>query len=111
MVKFSDRMVPERVQVFWTALQRGAFITDATAEAGTYREKGPSMDGCGDNLLTDTSTWVPHQGGELQRLHPCDGLVSGVAISGVPASPSSELGGCWFTTWCGISGWRPAAAR
>ena len=40
MVKVSDRLVPVRVQPFWAALQRGAFITDATAEAGTYREKG-----------------------------------------------------------------------
>jgi DNA-binding NarL/FixJ family response regulator len=37
---FSDRMVPERVQPFWAALQRGEFITDAAAEVGTYRKKG-----------------------------------------------------------------------
>jgi hypothetical protein len=35
----NDRMVPERVQPFWEALQRDEFITDA-AEAGTYRKKG-----------------------------------------------------------------------
>jgi IS30 family transposase len=40
MVVFSDRMVPERMRVFWDALQRGEFITDAAAAAGTYREKG-----------------------------------------------------------------------
>jgi hypothetical protein len=32
-------MVPERVQPFWAALQRGEFITDAAAEVGTYRKK------------------------------------------------------------------------
>jgi transposase, IS30 family len=37
---FNDRMVPERVQPFWAALQRGEFITDAAAEVGTYRKKG-----------------------------------------------------------------------
>ncbi len=37
---FSDRMLPEVVQTFWAALQRGEFITDAAAEAGTYRKKG-----------------------------------------------------------------------
>ncbi len=40
MASFNDRMVPERVQPFWAALQRGEFITDAAAEAGTYRKKG-----------------------------------------------------------------------
>jgi hypothetical protein len=33
-------MIPEIVQTFWAALQRGEFITDAAAEAGTYRKKG-----------------------------------------------------------------------
>jgi IS30 family transposase len=40
MAVFTDRMVPERVQPFWAALQRGEFITDAAAEVGTYRKKG-----------------------------------------------------------------------
>jgi hypothetical protein len=31
MPVFNDRMVPERVQPFWEALQRGEFITDAAA--------------------------------------------------------------------------------
>ena len=40
MAQFSDRMVPEVVQVFWAAMARGEFITHAAAEVGTYREKG-----------------------------------------------------------------------
>ena len=40
MERFSDRMVPEVVQVFWAAMARGEFITAAAAEVGTYREKG-----------------------------------------------------------------------
>jgi transposase, IS30 family len=40
MVKFSDAMVAERVQLFWAAMARGEFITDAAAEAGTHRKKG-----------------------------------------------------------------------
>ena len=40
MARFSDRMVPEVVQVFWAAMARGEFVTAAAAEAGTYREKG-----------------------------------------------------------------------
>ena len=40
MARFSDRMVPEMVQVFWAAIARGEFVTAAAAEAGTYREKG-----------------------------------------------------------------------
>ncbi len=39
-MRFSDRMVPEVFQTFWAAMQRGEFITDAAAEAGTYRRKG-----------------------------------------------------------------------
>ncbi|MGA2928997.1 MAG: IS30 family transposase [Solirubrobacteraceae bacterium] len=33
-------MVPEVIQPFWAALQRGEFITDAAAGVGTYRKKG-----------------------------------------------------------------------
>jgi IS30 family transposase len=40
MAVFSDRMVPEKVQAFWAALQAGEFITAAAARAGTYRVKG-----------------------------------------------------------------------
>ena len=40
MAQFSDRMVPEVVQVFWAAMARGEFITAAAAEVGRYREKG-----------------------------------------------------------------------
>jgi len=39
-VRFTDRMVPEVHQTFWAAMARGEFITDAAAEAGTYRRKG-----------------------------------------------------------------------
>jgi IS30 family transposase len=40
MARFTEQMVPEVVQVFWAAMARGEFITDAAAEAGTYRKKG-----------------------------------------------------------------------
>jgi hypothetical protein len=40
MAVFSDRMVPEKVQAFWAALQAGEFTTAAAARAGTYRVKG-----------------------------------------------------------------------
>ena len=40
MARFSERMVPERMQVFWDALQAGEFITGAAAAVGTYRIKG-----------------------------------------------------------------------
>lgn len=49
MMRFSDRMVAERVQTFWAAMQRGEFITDAAAEAGTYRKKGA------DNCVSDAN--------------------------------------------------------
>jgi IS30 family transposase len=40
MAVFTEIMINEKVQTFWAALQRGEFITDAAAEAGTYRKKG-----------------------------------------------------------------------
>src|ERR1700753_1389173 len=40
MARFSERMVTEVVQQFWAAMARGEFITDAAAQAGTYRVKG-----------------------------------------------------------------------
>ena len=40
MARFSDRMVPEVVQVFWAAMARGEFVTATAAQAGTYREQG-----------------------------------------------------------------------
>ena len=40
MARFSEEMITEVVQRFWAAMQRGEFITDAAAEAGTYRKKG-----------------------------------------------------------------------
>jgi transposase, IS30 family len=40
MARFSEVMVTEVVQRFWAAMARGEFITDAAAEAGTYRKMG-----------------------------------------------------------------------
>ena len=40
MARFFSHMVSENVQVFWGALQRGEFITDAAEAAGTYRKQG-----------------------------------------------------------------------
>ena len=40
MARFNEAMVPEVVQPFWEAMQRGEFITDAAEEAGTHRKKG-----------------------------------------------------------------------
>jgi hypothetical protein len=40
MVRFSNAQVPEAVQPFWDALQRGKFIADAAVAAGTYRKQG-----------------------------------------------------------------------
>jgi IS30 family transposase len=40
VIRFSNQMISENVQVFWAELQRGEFITDAAAAAGTYRKQG-----------------------------------------------------------------------
>src|SRR5215213_10029135 len=53
MLRFTDRMLPEIVQPFWAALQRGEFIVDAAAQVGTYRKKG--------------SRWVAAHGGVRPR--------------------------------------------
>jgi len=40
MTRFTESMVPEVVQPFWEAMQRGEFITGAAEGVGTYRKKG-----------------------------------------------------------------------
>jgi transposase, IS30 family len=40
VARFFNHMISENVQVFWAALQRGEFITDAAEAAGTYRKQG-----------------------------------------------------------------------
>jgi transposase, IS30 family len=40
VARFFRHMVSEDVQVFWAALQRGEFITDAAEAVGTYRKQG-----------------------------------------------------------------------
>src|SRR3954451_11565081 len=40
MARFINAQVPEVVQPFWAALQRGEFIVDAAVAAGTYRKQG-----------------------------------------------------------------------
>jgi IS30 family transposase len=40
MIRFKNHMISEHVQVFWGALQRGEFITDAAEAAETYRKQG-----------------------------------------------------------------------
>jgi hypothetical protein len=39
-MRFSYCMVPEVYQLFWAAMARGEFITDAAVEAGTYGKQG-----------------------------------------------------------------------
>jgi hypothetical protein len=43
LMRFSYRMVPEVYQLFWAAMARGEFITDAAVEAGTYRSRAPGV--------------------------------------------------------------------
>jgi len=40
IIRFANHMITENVQVFWTELQRGEFISDAAVAAGTYRKQG-----------------------------------------------------------------------
>ena len=40
MGRFVNRMDAEVFQLFWAALQRGEFISEAAAEVGTYRKQG-----------------------------------------------------------------------
>ena len=59
MVRFSEWMVSEVVQTFWAAMARGEFITDAAAEAGTYRKKGARW-------LRDAGGVRPRRGRDLK---------------------------------------------
>ena len=40
IIWFANHMITENVQVFWSELQRGEFISDAAVAAGTYRKQG-----------------------------------------------------------------------
>jgi hypothetical protein len=40
-MRFSYRMVPEVYQLFWAAMARGEFITDAAVAAGTFANRAP----------------------------------------------------------------------
>jgi hypothetical protein len=44
MVVFTERMLPEVMDLFWGALERGETVTDAAKGVGTYREKGGAVD-------------------------------------------------------------------
>jgi hypothetical protein len=59
MAGFTEFMINEKVQTFWAALQRGEFITDAAAEAGTYRKKGARW-------MAATGGVRPRRGRDLQ---------------------------------------------
>ena len=39
-VRFSSQLVAELIQPFWAAWQAGEFLTDDSAVAGTYRNRG-----------------------------------------------------------------------
>jgi transposase, IS30 family len=39
-LRFSNQLVAELYQPFWTAWQGGEFLTDAAALAGTHRHRG-----------------------------------------------------------------------
>src|SRR5664280_3430095 len=39
-VRFSNQLVAELIQPFWAAWQGGEFMTDASAVAGTHRQRG-----------------------------------------------------------------------
>ena len=39
-IRFANHMITENVQVFWSELQRGEFISDAAVAAGTCRKQG-----------------------------------------------------------------------
>jgi hypothetical protein len=77
MARFSERMVPEVVQLFWAAIARGEFITDAAAEVGTYRVRG--------------GRWLRAEGGvRPRRGRDLKGPVSDVFRAG-----GDRTGACW----------------
>ncbi len=39
-VRFSNQLVADLIQPFWAAWQGGEFMTDASAVAGTHRQRG-----------------------------------------------------------------------
>ena len=72
-VRFSNQMVPEVVQPFWAALQRGEFLTDAAAVAGTHRWRGlrahPVLDRGGTVGIEDVALVQHRIGDGVHRVH------------------------------------------
>jgi hypothetical protein len=58
-MRFSNRLVAERVQPFWEALQAGEVMTDAAALAGTHRWRGVTW-------LREAGGVRPRRGRDLQ---------------------------------------------
>jgi len=79
---FTWRMVPEVVQPFWAALQRGEFVTGAAEGVGTYRKKG--------------ARWMVAEGGVRPRRNSIDRRASSPERQGLGrtavVSGASELG-------------------
>ena len=72
-IRFSNQIVAELVQPFWAAWQAGEFMTDASAVAGTYRQRGLS--------------WVRQAGGVRPRRGR--GLQGRYLSQGYPSEPTT----------------------
>ena len=72
-VRFSNQLVAELIRPFWAAWQGGEFMTDASAIAGTHRQRGLA--------------WVRQAGGVRPRRGR--GLQGRYLSQGYPSEPTS----------------------
>lgn len=100
-IRFSNKLVAELYQPFWSAWQGGEFLTDAAAWAGTTRQRGRAW-------LREVGGVRPRRGRNLQgrylsfgeREEIAIGRARGESIRAIatrldrsPSTISSELGG------------------
>ena len=83
MARFFRHMISENVQVFWAALQRGEFITDAAEVVGTYRKQGRAV---GDRQWRGAATAGSEPAGAL--LVFCSGRRSRWPVPAPAADPT-----------------------
>jgi IS30 family transposase len=72
-VRFSNQLVAELIQPFWAAWQAGGFMTDASAVAGTHRQRGLGW-------VRQTGGVRPRRGRGLQGRYLWFGEREGIAL-------------------------------
>ncbi len=87
-VRFSNQLVAELIQPFWAAWQAGEFMTDASAVAGTHRQRGLAW-------VRQAGGVRPRHGRGMQGRYLSFGEREEIALGRAGASRSAPSPGAW----------------